>query len=170
MPVLLLSSFSSIFLTSLFLLFLPATEQKRSTLCTWALVGVSSIGFYLWISIISFLKSKSVMKLQDMEYIINFVGIELQMNLHQDAYHRLYEWLKQSSSERKPLPFLEYCIEKSWTIIQIYLVWYTLSGLSSGISFVNQCLVSKAKSMINSYKSFNFISVNTFLYLAYLEF
>lgn len=31
------------------------------------------------------------MKLQDMEYIINFVGIELQMNLHQDAYHRLYE-------------------------------------------------------------------------------
>lgn len=51
------------------------------------------------------------MKLQDMEYIINFLGIELQMNLHQDAYPRLYE-LEQSSSERKPLPFLKYCIEK----------------------------------------------------------
>lgn len=108
------------------------------------------------------------MKLQGVEYIIIFLGIELQMSLHQDTYPWLYEWLEQSSSERKPLPFLQYCIEKSWIIIQIYLVWYTLSGLSRRISFVNQCLVSKAKSMINSYKSFNFISVNTFLYLAWI--
>lgn len=62
------------------------------------------------------------MKLQDVEYIINFLGIELQMSLYQDACPRLYESLKQSSLKRKWLPFLQYCIEKSWIIMQIHLI------------------------------------------------
>lgn len=103
------------------------------------------------------------MKLQDVEYIINFLGIELHMSLHQDACPGLYELLEQSSLKKKWLPFWQYCVEKSWIIMQIHLVWYTLSGLSSRISFVNQCIVLKA---INSSNSINFISVNTFLYLA----
>lgn len=53
------------------------------------------------------------MKLQDVEYIINFLGTELQMSLHQDACPRLYELLEQSSLKRKWVPFLQYCIEKS---------------------------------------------------------
>ena len=52
------------------------------------------------------------MKLQDLEYIINFLGIELQRKLHQDAYSRLYEWLEQYSLERKLLPLLKYCTGK----------------------------------------------------------
>lgn len=52
------------------------------------------------------------MTLQDMEYIIHCLGIELQMSVHQDACPKLYERLEQFSLERNPLPFYSTVLKK----------------------------------------------------------
>lgn len=53
------------------------------------------------------------MKLQDVEYIINFLGTELQMSMHQDAWPRLYELLEQSSLKRKWVLFYSTVLKKA---------------------------------------------------------
>lgn len=113
MPVLPLSSFSSIF-SFIFLFFTLATEQKVKYLkcksTKWCIFC-----WFLPLKLCNFFFStfKSVMTLQDMEYIIHCQGIELQMRVRQDAYPKLYEPLEQSSLERSPLPFYSTVLKKA---------------------------------------------------------